>query len=77
MGEIARCAKAAAELGPTAVFFFLSLGNRVRRDTTIRIAHVYYEYTNTTNSPNSSYNGTCVLLLHELLIILLGDRRPY
>ena len=29
MGEIERCAKAAAELGPTAVFFLLILGNRV------------------------------------------------
>ena len=31
MGEIARCAKAAEGLGPTAVFFLLLLGNRVRR----------------------------------------------
>ena len=29
MGEIERCAKAAAELGPSAVFFLLTLGNRV------------------------------------------------
>ena len=29
MGEIARCAKAAEGLGPTAVFFLLLLGNRV------------------------------------------------
>ena len=29
MGEIERCAKAAAELGPSAVFFLLILGNRV------------------------------------------------
>ena len=69
MGEIARCATAAAELGPTAVFFFLSLGNRVRREAAIHIAHVYYEYTNTMNSPNSLCNCTCVLLLYELLVI--------